>query len=109
MFLKQSQLKFDTIKSYSSSVKFNHINYHLGESGFDLLHITLIIKKEKNFFSGKKPNPRLVIKNIFEKIGKEKSLITNDFNANKTFKIAQVRFFRLEKIKFIAIKAKKLC
>lgn len=95
MFFKQGQIKPDIVLNYISTFQLYLINRYLSSMIFDNLYIILIIKRKIKLFPSKKQNRLLSIKDIFEKIIKNKLLSIIDLSINKVFKIMWIDFMRM--------------
>lgn len=69
--------------------------------------MVFIIKKGKKLFSNKKRNRLPIIKDIFEKITKNKPYTVTQININMAFKSAWVGFIRIKELTYMAANAKK--
>lgn len=95
---KQGQIKPDTVVSCLLALKSYHIDSCLNLTGFNDLHIALIINGGKRLFSSKKLSHLPIIKNIFEKIMEDEPLSVTDLNVNMIFKVDWAGFMRMREL-----------
>lgn len=108
IFLKQGQVKPETVSSCLSALKSYHIDRQISFKDFNNLRMALIIKEDKKLFFNKKQNRLSITKNILTKINKDKPITIHNFNIDTTFKIAWASFIKLGKITYMATKPKKI-
>lgn len=95
------------MSSYFLALKSNYVNFYLSLKAYDIPYIALIIKRLKKLFQKQKAKCLPIIKNILEKIIKNKLVDLDKFNIDTIFKIAWASFFRLDKITYTGTKLKK--
>lgn len=75
------------MSSYFSTLKSYYIDHYLSIETFDKSHIAFITKSRKRFFLKQNTTCLPIIKDIFEKISKNKLVNLNELNIDIAFKM----------------------